>query len=261
MVTTDFHMHTTFCDGHSSPEEMVLSAINKGLGTVGLSGHSYTWFDESYCMKKQEIPAYVAEVTRLKQAYAGKINILCGVEQDYYSDEPTAGFDYVIGSVHYLKFGDEFMPVDEGNENHRRAAAKYFGGDMYALAEAYYQTVGDVVQKTNCDIIGHFDIITKYYDNDPELDVNHPRYRAAWQAAADRLIKTGVPFEMNTGAISRGVRQKPYPSEEILAYLAERNAPVILSSDAHHADYIAFQFDQCEATAKELGVKLVSLAK
>ncbi len=259
MSLCDYHMHTTFCDGKSTPEEMVRSALEKGLETVGISGHSYTWFDESYCMKKESVPAYKAEIARLKEAYSGKISILCGVEQDYYSAEPTAGFDHVVGSVHYLCFGDEFVPVDEGNANHRRAADTYFGGDIYAFAEEYFRTVSDVVDKTNCDIIGHFDIVTKYYDKDPELDVTHPRYRAAWQAAADRLIKTGVPFEINTGAITRGVRKDPYPSEEILAYLAGKNAPVILSSDAHSAAAVAFGFDRCLALAEKYGLRVVTL--
>ena len=259
MSLCDYHMHTTFCDGKSTPEEMVRSALEKGLETVGISGHSYTWFDESYCMKKESIPAYKAEIARLKEAYAGKIKILCGVEQDYYSAEPTAGFDHVVGSVHYLRFGDEYVPVDEGNANHKRAAEVWLGGDIYAFAEEYYRTVSDVVDETGCDIIGHFDIVTKYYDKDPELDVTHPRYRAAWQAAADRLIRTGVPFEINTGAITRGVRRDPYPSEEILAYLAERNAPVILSSDAHSAAAVAFGFDRCLALAEKYGLRVVTL--
>ena len=33
-------MHTCYCDGKNTPEEMVQSAIEKGLSTVGISGHS-----------------------------------------------------------------------------------------------------------------------------------------------------------------------------------------------------------------------------
>ena len=55
MIMCDMHVHTTFCDGKNSPEEMVLSAINKGLKAVGVVTHSHTAFDQSYCIKKQEI--------------------------------------------------------------------------------------------------------------------------------------------------------------------------------------------------------------
>ena len=30
------------------------------------------------------------------------MEIHCGIEQDLFSQEPTDGYDYVIGSVHYL---------------------------------------------------------------------------------------------------------------------------------------------------------------
>ena len=36
----DFHTHTHYCDGAHSPEEMVLSAIEKGLTTLGIVTHS-----------------------------------------------------------------------------------------------------------------------------------------------------------------------------------------------------------------------------
>ena len=259
MSKTDFHMHTVFCDGKNTPEEMVKAAVEMGMTAVGISGHSYTWFDESYCMAKEDLPLYRGELARLKNVYADRIRVLCGVEQDFYSEEPTLGYDYVIGSVHYLHLGDEYIPVDAGNGPHRRASAKYFGGDLYALAEEYYRTVGLVAEKTGCDIIGHFDVLTKYYDSDPELDVTHPRYRAAWRSAADRLIGTGIPFELNTGAISRGVRKDPYPSEEILSYLGSRGAPVVLSSDAHAASDIMYSFDRLHALAKAYGLRVVEL--
>ena len=50
MIRTDLHVHTTYCDGKNTPEEVVLSAIEKGVERLGFSGHAYTSFDESYCM-------------------------------------------------------------------------------------------------------------------------------------------------------------------------------------------------------------------
>ena len=101
----DLHTHSTYSDGKASPEEVILAAIQKGLSEIGLSDHSYTFFDESYCMKKDRIASYKAELAALKKKYAGQISVLCGVEQDAYSTESTVGFDYAIGSAHYLKVG------------------------------------------------------------------------------------------------------------------------------------------------------------
>ena len=78
----DLHTHSYYSDGKASPEEMVLAAIEKGLAEIGISDHSYTFFDESYCVKKDKIAAYKKEIAALKEKYKGKISVLCGVEQD-----------------------------------------------------------------------------------------------------------------------------------------------------------------------------------
>ena len=247
MITKDLHMHTAYCDGKDTPEDMVLSAVDKGLDTVGISSHSYTFFDESYCMQKEDIPRYIAELRYLRAKYFDRIHVLCGVEQDYYSDYPTDEFDYIIGSVHYIKVGDEYIPVDESVEILRAAVQKHFGGDVYALCELYFDTVADVVEKTRCDIIGHFDLISKFIEREPLFDAGHPRYVKAWKAAVDRLVTYDVPFEINTGAISRGYRTQPYPDEEMIAYIKAKGGRLILSSDAHSKENIAYIFEKYES--------------
>ena len=247
MITKDLHMHTAYCDGARAPEDMILSAIDKRLTTVGVCCHSYTFFDESYCIKKADVPRFIAELRYLRAVYFDRIHVLCGVEQDYYSTYPTDDFDYVIGSVHYIKAGEEYIPVDEGNEILAAAAKKHFGGDIYSLCEEYFATVADVVNKTGCDIIGHFDLITKFIEREPLFDLDHPRYIAAWQKAVDGLIKYDIPFEINTGAISRGYRTQPYPGDEIMEYIKAKGGSFVLSSDAHSTDAIAYKFEEYEA--------------
>ena len=247
MITKDLHMHTCYCDGSAAPEDMVISAIEKGLNTVGVSGHSYTFFDESYCMQKAAVPRYLAECRYLRTKYFDRIHVLCGVEQDYYSDYPTDEFDYVIGSVHYVKVDEEYIPVDESVAILKDAVEKYFNGDIYALCELYFATVADVVNKTDCDIIGHFDLISKFIEKEPLFDPHHPRYVAAWQKAVDILVPYDVPFEINTGAISRGYRTQPYPNDEMIAYIKAHGGRFVLSSDAHSTDAIAYRFEDYKA--------------
>ena len=54
----DLHVHSTFSDGENEPGEIVLAAIAKGVKTLGFSDHSYTGFDESYCMQKDRQTEY-----------------------------------------------------------------------------------------------------------------------------------------------------------------------------------------------------------
>ena len=97
----NLHTHTDFCDGKNSAEEMVIAAIEAGCRTLGFSGHSFE-FGTDWCMSEEGTRNYRDEVKRLKKKYADKIEILLGVEYDYFSEIDTREYDYVIGSVHYV---------------------------------------------------------------------------------------------------------------------------------------------------------------
>ena len=225
MIRRDYHMHTIWCDGSNTAEEMVEAAVRQGLEEIGFSGHSYTWFDESYCMLPDETEEYKKELAALREKYAGRIRILTGTEQDCLSEASTEGYDYVIGSAHYVRVGDTFISIDESAQILRDAADRYFGGDMIALAEEYFRTVGAVAERTGCQIIGHFDLITKFNEDGTLLDESDPRYVAAWQAAADRLLQSDAVFEINTGAMSKGYRTTPYPAVPIRVWPKPRGPP------------------------------------
>lgn len=253
----DLHVHTTFCDGKSTAEEIVLSAIEKGFSVLGFSGHAPMPFETDWCMTEDGAARYRAEIARLKEKYRGKIRIYCGVEQDYFSESPTDAYDFVIGSVHYVKKNDYYLPVDETETLFSVAVEKHYGGDYYAFAEDYYALERDVVSRTGADIIGHFDLITKFNEGDSLFDTRHPRYAAAWQSAAAALLPIGIPFELNTGAMSRGYRAAPYPAGDILAYLAEHGGCAVLSSDSHRADTLGFGFDMAARAAARAGLPLL----
>ena len=85
MGYVDLHTHTSCCDGKDTPEDMVLSAIEKGLDTIGILAHSYVEFDRPYCIPEHRQAEFIAEVNRLKEKYKDKIKVLCGIEVDYYT--------------------------------------------------------------------------------------------------------------------------------------------------------------------------------
>ena len=259
MITSDFHVHTTFCDGKDSAEDMVLAAIKLGMKKLGFSGHSYTPFDEEPCMSPEDTQLYKQEISRLKAKYRGQIEILCGTECDYYSDIDAKSYDYVIGSVHYLKCSGVFRHVDNTPEMLKAAIDESFGGDAYALVEHYYSLVADVVRKTNANVIGHFDLVVKLNAGGSFFDEDNPRYIDAALSAANALLKTGRPFEINTGAVSKGYRDFPYPSLRILKYIAEHGGSVVLSSDSHKKETLMYGFTEYEELARSLGLRVCEL--
>ena len=243
MIFANYHTHTTFCDGRDTPEQLVQEAIRLGCPALGFSGHSYTPYEAAW-MPKERILPYQAEIRRLQAVYSGQIRILLGIEQDYYSDEATDAYEYVIGAVHNLRRGGEYRPLDYTRDRLIATVNDWFGGDWYALAEEYYALVGDLYEKTHCRVIAHFDLIEKFNETCDLFDRTHPRYRAAALAALDRLKDAPVIFEVNTGAIARGYRTTPYPDPFLLQAMQDAGVRLMLNSDCHDRRFLLCGFDQ-----------------
>lgn len=237
----NFHTHTKLCDGNDSLEDMVKRAIELGFSALGFSGHAYTPCEPEYSMLPENTEIYQREISRLKREYRDKIDVFCGIEMDYYSYQDTKCFDYVIGSVHYLEKDGVYYSIDGSAERFMRTT-EAFGGDVYAFIEAYYETLSDVVRKTNADIIGHFDIIEKFNEDERFFSRSHPRYIAAAEGALSELLKTDAVFEINTGAMARGYRTTPYPEHSLLKKIIDGGGRVILSSDCHDKKFLDFAF-------------------
>lgn len=238
----NLHTHTYYCDGKDSPEDMVKKAIALGFRGLGFSGHEYSSIDEDFCMSPADTEKYRGEVLALKEKYKGKIDIYLGIERDYFGDGSDYPYDYVIGSLHYVKAGDTYLPVDYTEEITASNVEQYFGGDYRSYVESYYETVADVVEKTGADIVGHFDLITKFNEGGKYFDETAPWYQEAAIGALRKAAQNKPIFEINTGAMARGYRTKPYPVDFLLAEIERLQCPVILSSDCHDLNDLNFQF-------------------
>lgn len=253
---TDYHVHTTYCDGVSGAEDIVVSAIKKGVRILGFSGHSFNVYDGTYCMDR-DTTAYREEISALRERYKDKITILCGIERDKTTKELDAEFDFVIGSVHHVVVNGEDIPVDNTPELLKDGIDRLLGGDIYAFCERYYDDVAILAEEIRPDIIGHFDLITKFAEKGFPIDGENPRYVAAYTKAIERIVPLGIPFEINTGAISRGYRTTPYPSLSIMKKISEMGGKFILTSDSHAANTICFEFLKWRKTAGELGLTVL----
>ena len=255
MRLQNLHTHTHFCDGRNSVEEMIQSAINLGMTSLGFSSHSCLPFPSRWSMKEENPKFYHAEVMHRKKCYQDQISIFLGLEQDYYSGAPTEEYEYIIGSVHYVKKKDHIYAMDRSAETLIEASKESYNGDIYGLIEDYYELVADVARQTNCRIVGHFDLITKHNEGDRVFDTDHPRYIAASMNALEALSKKDLVFEVNTGAMARGLRSAPYPDHRLLRAMRERNLPICISSDAHSAETLLYGFRQAAELARACGYR------
>ncbi len=254
-MLSNLHTHTTLCDGKNTPEEMVLAAIEKGFSSIGFSGHGYTDFDLSYCLK--DMNTYICTIRDLQERYRSKIEIYLGVEEDMGCLLPNrTDFDYVIGSSHYLRINDSYHPIDAGPDKLKQLI-ECFDGESLKLAECYYRAFCDYIRTRKPDIIGHFDLLTKYDELDTSQFLNVATYQTLAERYMKEALKSDCLFEVNTGAIGRGYRASPYPSAELLHVLKANGGKVTLSSDCHSADKLDCFFAEAKAMLRDIGFEYV----
>lgn len=251
-MLTNYHTHTTFCDGNNSPEEMVLAAIEKGFSALGFSGHAYAPYGLDFCMHQTE--DYIKEIKTLKEKYKDKIEIYLGTEEDMFCKADRVRYEYLIGSAHYVFKDGKYYSLDYNREK-TEEAIKAFGGDKLALAEEYYKTFCEYIVERNPDIVGHFDIITKFDEIGEPMFSEDKGYQKIALKYLKEAIKSDCIFEVNTGAISRGTRKTPYPSLELLHTLKKENARIILSSDTHSVKTLDCAFRETRELLLDVGFK------
>ncbi len=251
MTTIDLHTHTNYCDGNDSPREMVEEAIKRGFDIIGFSGHSYDPCVEPYSMTPEGTEQYKAEVTALKEKYKDKIDIFLGLEQDYYSEPYGDSYDYIIGSVHNVLKNGKMYPVDLDPDGLQKVLDEQYDGDFETFSEEYFELVEDVANKTNCDIIGHIDLVSKFFETHPRVLTD--RYKNAALKAVKALIPFNRYFEINVGAMTRGYRTSPYPEPFILKEIHRLGGKIVINGDCHNKEWLGDHLDTAVRIAKECG--------
>lgn len=242
----DYHTHTLLSDGNSSYEEMVLSAVDKGLDEIGFSDHvslkPVTW-----AMQEVDLPVMTGQIRDIRKKYSHLINIRYGIELDFFpgKEEQLARIihnlplDYVIGSVHFI--GDWNFDGDES------FYGKWSNDYLY---DVYFRLVQEAARTRLFDTLGHLDLIKKF-NIYPENDLTN-----LYEETADIIRDTGMVVELNTSGFDKPCHDF-YPGQQWLDILFARDIPVTLSSDAHHPDQIARHYLQAVSVLKKTGYRRI----
>ncbi len=234
-MKTNFHTHSTFCDGRDTPEALAKAAVEKGFGILGFSSHSDMVAD---------LAAYRAHIRNLAVLYCGRLDVRLGLEAELAKPYERGDYDYVIGSHHYITAPDGgFFAFDHTPQILKDGVRDHFGGDSAAFVKAYYAAVRRTLQ-LDFDIVGHADLVRKFNVKHPFFDESADWYRGEIEATADAIAASGKLVEVNTGAIARGWLDDAYPSPFFRSLLRARGVKFILSSDAHSADALDGAFDR-----------------
>lgn len=273
MVKTNYHTHTTFCDGKNSPEELVRWAVERNFTALGFSAHSLFPFTSPLHLPADEHEKYCEEIRRLKEKFSDKIRIFVGFESEFLlprylplkANYDKFRPDFLIGAVHMLSgesatalgfhgnFGDGHFSVDGPAEHVKEGIAEVFGGDGQLACRVYFASVRKMVATCDFDIVAHPDVLRRRNSAVGFFDEIAPWY-------IEELEKTATAFkgkivEINTGGIARNCVSTPYPSPTFLRLIRECGGKICINSDCHRKEYLDAAYDVALDAAKEAGFK------
>lgn len=251
----NLHVHTVFCDGKDSAEEMVNEAIARGFDSLGFSIHSpRTGSIVEFGTEHME--KYKAEIRRLKTEYSDRLKIFLGIEEDFYSDNSDpAGFEYSLIAVHSLKFDGKAYSFDTTLEKTKAYIDEHFYGNGMEFAKLYYKTLAVSADKYKYDVIAHIDLVNKNNEKGHFFDTTSKEYLNYAFDAIDALHGKVPFFEVNTGAVARGYRSTHYPEMPLLKRLRELGFGATISTDCHDKTYLDFEYERATEYLKEAGFK------
>lgn len=239
------HAHTQFCDGRADMEDFIKAAVDSRFTHYGFSPHSPVPIESPCNMDFEDVPAYLAEVDRLKKLYGDRINIYASMEIDYLGPQwgPSHEYfaalplDYRIGSVHFIPAPDgQLIDIDGSAVRFKENMKLHFNDDLRYVVDTFFDASVAMVEAGGFDIIGHFDKVAQnasaYCPGVEDLDW----FVAKVNRLIDVICEKKPVVEINTKA--KKIHDRVFPSERYLPRLIAAGVPLIVNSDAHVPELI-----------------------
>lgn len=250
-MRADVHMHCGFSnDSETRPEDMVESAIAKGLSVICFTDHydkdNLDWGDEAIF----DAESYFQKMIELQEEYRDQIDIRIGAEigmqpylaeyyQNFIAQHP---FDFVIGSVHSVLEHDVALDFFQ----------KHSDPEGYRI---YFEEMLQDVQKIKAyDVLGHLDYIVRYSNQGSKgFDLND--YMDIIEEILKQVIAHGKGIEMNMSGLKYGLGA-PHPQPEIIKRYRELGGEIItVGADGHIPEHIAYDYHLADDILKSCGFK------
>jgi histidinol-phosphatase (PHP family) len=208
----------------------VEAARARGIGEIGISEHVHRFaaaaslLDHEWwrAQARADIDAYRALLAAAAEA---GLPVRAGIELDWLPERSAElrelagghGWDYVLGSVHWLGS----LGIDHPG---------YPVWETLDAAEAwrrYFAELAAAAESGLYDSMAHPDL-AKVFGHRPALPLRERLYREA----ADALAAAGVCIEVSTAGLRKPAAEL-YPAPALLAACRRAGVPVTLGSDAH----------------------------
>lgn len=245
---SDYHTHSLLC-GHAegTPADYVRVAEARGLAEIALTDHAPApdGYDPVHRMAPHLFNVYRDWVEHAQRT-SENLTVLFGVEADYYEGGMEAlrrwldehPFDVVLGSVHYL---------DYGNPDYPSLFAVDRPDNIEHIWSLYFERMVGMAQTGLFDVATHIDLPKK-----SGLRMDGKAICRLAESALDALAEAGMAIEINTSGYTHAVGEA-YPSPALLAAARSRDIPIVFGSDAHRPERVGADFDRAAQRARDAG--------
>jgi histidinol-phosphatase (PHP family) len=271
-MLSDYHLHLR-PDGEDADASVYHSLANveryraaadqRGIAELGVSEHVYrftqaldVWrhpFWERYA--HDDLDAYCGFVRESTDLRLGvEADFVPGAEDRMANLLEARDFDYVVGSVHFLREG----AVDMDDYSVWDTAA----GGGHSVEEVwlrYFQMVAESARSGLFDIIAHPDLVKYWSPADPA----HPEHserraegdlRRYYEPVVEAFADADVAVELSTAGLRKPAGEM-YPAPAFLAMCVEADVPIALSSDAHRPEDVGADYPRALELLDDLGVR------
>lgn len=252
MITGDFHIHTAFSEDSEADVRTVLDfAVEKGMKTVCITDHWDADYPEKYGEASFQIDgrAYVRELEMLKKEYAKKLDVRIGIEigmqphlgEVYKELVSRYPYDFVIGSVHLVGGEDPY---------YKDWWDQYTDVQMYQ--KAFEETLANLNQVEDFDVLGHIDYIVRYGRRQAE-NYSYERFCDVLDEILKKIIESRKGIELNTAGWKYGL-DFCHPHPDVIRRYRELGGEIItVGSDAHKPEHVAYEFQRAGEVLKSCG--------
>jgi len=264
-VLTDYHVHLRPDEAGTdaarfftpaNAERYRTVAEERGVAELGVSEHVHRF---SAALDIWQHPFWRQNAVDDVDAYCGFVreetDLRLGIEMDFLPglEDRIANFldgrpwDYVIGSVHFLR--------DEAVDHAGWDVWDHYSGSPDRVWRRYFETVAEAARSGLYDILAHPDLIKVWGAERPRPEGDPRRF---YEPLAEAVADTGVAVEVSTAGLRKPVGEI-YPAPALMEMLVDAGATFALSSDAHVPGDVGAGYERALELLDSFGVREIAV--
>ena len=264
-MLTDYHVHLRPDDRGTSADRYFTQgnaeryrtvARERGIEELGVSEHIYRF---AQALEVWDHPLWrenaVDDLDAYCQFVREETDLRLGIEADFVAGREdrmaslleTREWDYVVGSIHFLR--------DKAVDHPDFDVWRMRGHEPDRVWAQYFELLGEAAATGMFDILAHPDLVKVWGAERPRPDGDLRRF---YDRAMEGIAESNVAVELSTAGWRKPAGEQ-YPAREFLEMVVDAGNPIALSSDAHTPEQLGHEYERATALLADLGVTEIAV--